>query len=230
MEKTVKSKRKKSKHKDSEASTAALNAQCSEKPTQAPTRKRRKPEVIIFNDPTTSSNQAASSYVAKKSKYAFMSNNVAKIHTFATLPSAAAVPASDAIEDPSDLDMNKAAEEILRLGASQMQANTRRRWEQRRLLQLGAKASPREKMPLAVLQGRRKKVKERSVKKAEYERTTGITRGLGTSTFTDSAVAKVAPLAAKKRNVKGGHWVDKSSVDDARFKKGVLRVDKKLLS
>jgi len=65
----------------------------------------------------------------------------------------------------------------------------------------------------------KKKSKEREIKQAARDLETGMAqkkkkaRGI-----------RVPSGPAGKRSVKGGHWVDKSTVEDKRFSKGTLRI------
>lgn len=120
----------------------------------------------------------------------------------------------DTDDEANDLDIKRATEELLRMGATQLEANARRRWEAGQLQRLGAKGPKNQKLPLSVHVGMKRKSKERYVKEQQRALEVGmpVKRNKG----------KDRP--AGKRSVKGGHWVDKSSIEDTRFRNGVLRV------
>lgn len=68
--------------------------------------------------------------------------------------------------------------------------------------------------------GMARKSKEREAKKAAKDLETGMAQ----KKKRPRGGIRAPAGAAGKRSVKGGHWVDKSTVDDRRFSKGTLRI------
>ena len=99
-----------------------------------------------------------------------------------------------------------------------MGANERRRWQQRKLQQLGARAPANTKMPIKMLVGMRRKGVEREKKKVERDKEMG--------NYVKSKSAKPSDAGKKKGQTgKGSRWVDRSSIQDARIRGGILKVN-----
>eukprot|EP00035_Acanthoeca_spectabilis_P034126 m.27203 g.27203 ORF g.27203 m.27203 type:complete len:299 (-) comp6400_c0_seq2:1512-2408(-) len=180
-------------------------------------RRRRGPaEVVVFTDPSATLLRQTS--IEKKGKRLFMSSDAGKVHAVVNAQPSQAVTgdaAQDAEDAANDIDLKRATDELLRLSASQKEANAMRRWEVGRLQQLGARGPKNMNVPLEIHRGKKKKAKEREAKE--------LARAVETGMATKKGKRK-EKFQAGKRSVKGGHWVDKSSIEDTRFRKGVLRV------
>eukprot|EP00037_Helgoeca_nana_P032870 m.415732 g.415732 ORF g.415732 m.415732 type:complete len:350 (+) comp29724_c0_seq1:157-1206(+) len=186
-----------------------------------PVRRRRGPvETVVFSDPSASLLRQTA--VEKKGKRMFMSSEVGKVHTVVLAPEetdeggggGGGKEDNDAEDATNDLNIKLATQELLRLSAGQMESNAKRRWEAGRLQQLGARGPKKQKMPMEIRHGMQKKSKEREQKQAAR----AVERGMPVKR------AKTNDRPVHKRSVKGGHWVDKSSIEDKRFSKGVLRI------
>eukprot|EP00050_Salpingoeca_kvevrii_P017982 m.69823 g.69823 ORF g.69823 m.69823 type:complete len:271 (-) comp7839_c0_seq4:108-920(-) len=117
-------------------------------------------------------------------------------------------------EDDGRMEFNISQQAVIELGASELTGKAKKDYDQKRLQQLGAKAPKNIKTPYNILTGMRKKQHERAVAERERARE----EGMPVPKAQAKKSAKPATAATKK------HWVDKSSVEDRRFRGGVLRV------
>eukprot|EP00040_Diaphanoeca_grandis_P018467 m.97129 g.97129 ORF g.97129 m.97129 type:complete len:194 (-) comp26951_c0_seq1:197-778(-) len=180
-------------------------------------RKRKKLEVVEFHDPTAS--MLRQNQTEKKGKRMFMSTNVSKVHGTVELPDEVADDGDP--DDPSLIDIRITTQEVLKMGAAQMGANERRRWESQKLKGLGAKAGKTQKVPIGVLQGIRGKEMFREKKKIELEKETGMYN----KNSKKATLSFTKPKGVSMSGKVGGRWVDNSNIEDKRMSTGMMRVN-----
>jgi hypothetical protein len=130
-------------------------------------KSKRQAEVVVFNDPTAKFERQTQ--YQKKAKGVFMSSQVSKVHV------PLVVPERDDFSDGEEgVSLTLTETDILKLGSSQFDKKTKKDWNQRQLVNLGARAPEADKAPLAVLQGMRKKQGERAQKQKELDIATGM--------------------------------------------------------
>ena len=85
----------------------------------------------------------------------------------------------DAEQEPEDARAEFASlrQEVLELGATQLDKKAKKEWERRKLKALGARDDKAQKMPVKMLAGMRKKQAQREARRAEEERQSGVITG-----------------------------------------------------
>ena len=164
----------------------------------------------------------------KKAKGRFMSAQVSKVHTAPTVLSSDEDD-EDEIEYADGMKMSLSVADLLELGKSQFDGKTKRQWEKKRMLGLGAKAGKPQKAPIAVLKGMRAKQAHRAERQKQLDIATGMYKktasagGGGKRGDTTSSA-----IGGGRTVINGGRWVDKSTIEDHRFRNGVLKVNPKM--
>eukprot|EP00039_Didymoeca_costata_P007063 m.95975 g.95975 ORF g.95975 m.95975 type:complete len:187 (-) comp13524_c0_seq2:1774-2334(-) len=168
-------------------------------------KKRKEPEVIVFEDPTAK--PKLTHRFEKRARRKFMTSDIAKIST-----SVADTKQSKSRQDndEDDIDLRFSEADLLRIAGSQYSKKEKKKWELQQILKSGGRAPKPEKMPLGRLVGIRKKTKERELKALEMAKNMG--------THVKKGKKKRAASAPKVAGTKGGRWVDRSSIEDPRFK------------
>jgi len=215
--------RKKKKRKTKKQTQAAIKAAAEAAAAAAkPKMKRRVVEVVAFDDPTSKMDRQ--SQFEKKAKGRFMSAEVSKVHTVPTVLPSDSDDDSDGVEYADGMSMSLSVTDLLELGKTQFDGKTKRQWEKRRMLGLGAKASKPQKAPIAVLTGMRAKQAQRAEKQKQLDIATGMYR----KPAEQRASNKMNGIGGGRTVINGGRWVDKSTIEDHRFRNGVLKVDPKM--
>jgi len=116
-------------------------------------------------------------------------------------------------DDQNDMDLNVITADILRFGASQMNAKDRRKWQTQQMVDLGARGPKNSKMPISMLNGMRSKQKQRAQRKKDYDIASGMYR----------KPSEKKEAAAPSRGL-GTRWKDNSTLEDKRFRNGTLYI------